>query len=194
MSTAMASEDQEWAQLLHTWEKLDVPKRWRAEIFEGAIKMTLPPAMPHGEIDAYVNRALVRALGDEWLVCHEIGHSIPHIRRLYVPDIAVLAAADVAEHRTSSQLPAELARLVVEIVSPSNARIDRVEKLWGYGQAGVPLYLLVDRFDVDGPSVTLYSDPADGHFREIRKVPFGKPVELPEPIGLTLETSDFSRR
>jgi Uma2 family endonuclease len=64
----------------------------------------------------------------------------------------------------------------------------------GYAHAPVPLYLLIDRYDEDGPAVTLSSDPLDGHYQRTMRVPFGESVELPEPIGLTLDTSDFPVR
>ncbi|MGW4804056.1 hypothetical protein [Kitasatospora sp. NPDC004272] len=48
-------------------------------------------------------------------------------------------------------------------------------------------HLLVDRFDRPGPTVTLYSEPSDGAYGQSVRVPFGKPVELPEPFGKPVE-------
>lgn len=194
MSVEMIGSDREWERMLLAWRELDVPEGWRAEIREEGIALTPPPAVGHADIDSVVNLALTTGLDRKWRVCHDLGLTIEHLKRLYEPDITVLAAERLRQFTDGTEIPVEYVELVVEIVSQSNARTDRVEKLWAFGQAGVPLYLLIDRFDADGPSVTLYSDPEDGHYRQIRKVPFGKPVELPEPIGLTLETSDFSRR
>ncbi|GAA2395735.1 hypothetical protein GCM10010420_21590 [Streptomyces glaucosporus] len=47
----------------------------------------------------------------------------------------------------------------VEITSPSNARHDRISEAAGYARAGVPLYLMVDRWAPGGPTVTLYGEP-----------------------------------
>ncbi len=55
---------------------------------------------------------------------------------------------------------------------------------WG----AVPLHLLVDR---DTSTVTLFSDPEDGEYPRRDLAPFGKPLPLPEPFGLDLETADF---
>jgi Uma2 family endonuclease len=79
----------------------------------------------------------------------------------------------------------------VEIVSKSNARMDRVEKLRAYAIAPVPLYLLIDRFADSGPSVTLFSEPLDGHYRHSEQVPFGAKITVPEPFGLVLDTKEF---
>jgi hypothetical protein len=65
-----------------------------------------------------------------------------------------------------------------------------VEKLSAYAQAPVPLYLLIDRFDAAGPTATLFSEPIDGHYQRAERVPFGKPVTLPDPIGAVIETWD----
>jgi Uma2 family endonuclease len=194
MSVEMVSNDRDWERMLQTWRELDVPEGWRAEILEGGITLTPGPGHGHNKISDRVHRALVGALGFEWIISQATDVAIPELLRLYRPDFTVFATTVIDRDPDGGELGVENAELVVEIVSRSNARTDRVEKLWAFGQAGVPLYLLIDRFDADGPSVTLYSDPADGHYRQIHKVPFGKPVELPEPIGLTLETSDFSRR
>ncbi|WP_268952318.1 Uma2 family endonuclease [Saccharopolyspora karakumensis] len=88
-------------------------------------------------------------------------------------------------------MPVEPALLVAEITWKSNADVDRKEKLWAYGQAEVPLYLLIDRFAEGGPAVFLHSDPQDGSYRKRELFPFGKPVELPAPFDLTIPTDEF---
>jgi hypothetical protein len=55
----------------------------------------------------------------------------------------------------------------------------------------VPLYLLIDRFDEDGPAVTLFYDPVDGHYQHVVRIPFGEKVSLPEPFGIDLDTGGF---
>jgi Uma2 family endonuclease len=81
--------------------------------------------------------------------------------------------------------------MAVEITSRSTARQGRTKKLWGYAHAPVPLYLLIDRFDQPGPTVTHFSEPVDGAYGQSVRTPFGKPVELPEPFGISLGTEGF---
>jgi Uma2 family endonuclease len=81
--------------------------------------------------------------------------------------------------------------LVVEIPAADKAEVCRGTKRHGYANAGVPLYLLIDRFDEDGPAVTLFSDPVDGHYQHVVRIPFGEKISLPEPFGIDLDTGGF---
>lgn len=77
--------------------------------------------------------------------------------------------------------------MTVEVTSrdtDTNKR-DRVEKPDGYAAAGIPLYLLVDR---DARSLTVHAEPKNGEYRSTRTYDFGDAVELPAPVGITLET------
>ncbi|MFD3509538.1 Uma2 family endonuclease [Nocardia sp. NPDC058666] len=78
--------------------------------------------------------------------------------------------------------------MAVEVTShdsDTNKR-DRVEKPTAYAEAGIPLYLLVDR---DTAEIVLYSEPNDGRYQEIRRYAFGRAVPLPDPIGITADTT-----
>ncbi|MFC6014513.1 Uma2 family endonuclease [Nocardia lasii] len=78
--------------------------------------------------------------------------------------------------------------MTVEVTShdsDTNKR-DRVEKPTAYAEAGIPLYLLVDR---DTAEIVLYSEPNDGRYQEIRRYAFGRAVPLPDPIGITADTT-----
>ena len=65
---------------------------------------------------------------------------------------------------------------------------DRVEKPVGYATAGIPLYLLIDR---DNRRVTVFSEPKDGRYQQAPSYPWGTPVDLPEPLGFTLDTQEL---
>lgn len=81
--------------------------------------------------------------------------------------------------------------MAVEITSSGNARHDRTKKLWAYAHAPVPLYLLIDRFDEHGPTVTLFSEPVNGAYQVSVRTSFGKRVTLPEPFDVELATEGF---
>ena len=191
MSTASLGLGGDWDALLRVWQELDVPEGWRAEILEAGVTMTPPPGNGHNVIAGRLIRRLATALRDDWDVYTTLGVSVRGIKRLYEPDLVVVPRADLNSRPDREPVPASLAKLVVEIVSRGNARTDRVEKLWAYAQAPVPLYLLIDRFDEAGPTVTLYSEPEDGHYQRSERVPFGEAITLPPPIGLVLETKEF---
>jgi hypothetical protein len=75
--------------------------------------------------------------------------------------------------------------------SKSNASQDRVSKPAAYATAGIPLYLLVDRWAPGGPTATLYGEPEGEVYRVLRAVKFGDPIELPEPFDVIIDTGEF---
>ena len=186
-----AANDSSWDALLRTWQQLDVPEGWRAEIVEEGIRMTLPPGNGHNVIAGRVHRALLGVISQDWDVYQTLAISVVSMQRLYEPDLVVVPVAELSGRRESEPVPGDRARLAVEIVSRSNARMDRVEKLRAYAIAPVPLYLLIDRFADSGPSVTLFSEPVDGHYRHSEQVPFGAKITVPEPFDLVLDTKEF---
>ncbi len=62
---------------------------------------------------------------------------------------------------------------------------DRVEKRDGYAIDGIPVYLLIDRDDC---TLTVFSEPDDGTYKQHPSYPYGATVTLPGPVGITLET------
>ncbi|MDA2803765.1 Uma2 family endonuclease [Nocardiopsis suaedae] len=127
----------------------------------------------------------------EWEIFPTVGVQVPHVEKLYVPDLCVIPS-DVFPTAKPPVEGAE-ALLVVEITSPSNVEHDRKKKRWAYAHAPVSLYLLVDAYDVSGPSVTLFSHPNNGDYGTITKERFGAQVHLPEPFGFDLETGAFPK-
>ena len=79
----------------------------------------------------------------------------------------------------------------MEITSKGNADVGRKKKLWAYAQAEIPLYVLIDEFADEGPSVFVHSDPHGGSYGLREHVFFGKPIELPAPFDLSISTDDF---
>lgn len=189
METELGEQSASGDVLLRAWQDMDVPDGWRAEIINGAITVMPPPSIAHNRIGTRVNKALVRAVPDDWGVHQTLGLSIPRIGELYVPDFVVIpdAAVEAAQIAPS----AEDALLVVEIVSKHNAEQDRKKKLWGYAHGQVPLYLLIDAWEQNGPTVVLYEQPQNGRYHHATTVEFGDSIILPKPFDLELDTSEF---
>lgn len=79
--------------------------------------------------------------------------------------------------------------MAVEVTSTddgTNSR-DRQEKPAAYAATGVPVHLLVDR-DSGEAVVHINPDRKSGCYRDIHRAPFGEPVTLPDPVGITLDT------
>lgn len=178
-----------WEEIVHTWETTDVPQGWRAEITERGIVMTPPPNNAHNLIADLIDRALRQQLREDLAIVPMLGVRIDPFERLYMPDLAVVAAADLRNE--GSHLRADQLIMAAEITSPRTASDDRTEKKSGYAAGGVPLYLPVDRYAPDGPAVTLFSHPAGSAYRDSHQVPFGEAIRLPEPFDHDLATGAF---
>lgn len=183
-----------WDYLLSTWQELDVPEGWRAEIDEGQITLVPPPDDGHNLIAEQVHWAVRNAAPDGWGVFQTLGLFLYRDERLFIPDLVVVPKKLIAERarkKEKAPLAAAEAALAVEITSRGNASHDRSAKLHAYANGDVPLYLLIDRYDEGGPAVTLFSDPHEGRYRTGLRKPFGEPVPLPEPFTGELDTSEF---
>lgn len=187
------SETPAWHLLLEAWRELDVPEGWRAEIDEGKIALVPPPHAHHNGIVAAVQRRLYTCLPEELEIYQTLGVHIACLDRLYVPDLVVMPTELIAAVPPGRSQPVDAseALLVAEVTSRDNARDDRTKKYRAYARAQVPMYLLIDRYDTRGPMATLFTEPQDGAYEQSEPVPFGKPLTLPEPFGVTIDTSVF---
>ncbi|MEH0576161.1 MULTISPECIES: Uma2 family endonuclease [Streptomyces] len=180
----------EWDEAVWVWRHTVVPKGCRAETIDGLVSVTPVSAGVGHVVAERVTRSLYEVIPPDWGVYQWLGTAVPSRLGLYVPDLVVLprepGGAGADDH-----VPASAARLVVEITSKATAHHDRFTKPAGYATAGVPLYLLIDAIAPDGPAVTLHTDPEDGAYRRLTTAAFGEPVQLPEPFGLALDTTDF---
>jgi Uma2 family endonuclease len=107
----------------------------------------------------------------------------PAISKLRNPDLTYLP--EEAMTTTDSALPAELALIAVEIVSPSNPENDWEGKVRDYPLMHIPLYLLVDTRQ---KSVTLLSEPENGRYRRREDAAFGETIHVPAPFDFVLKT------
>lgn len=190
--TVTADREIGWDELLRAWLEIDAPKNWRAEIIDGEIVMTPPPAGPHHTTVGLLTEMLVPAKPSGCGVFHTLGVVIPTSLGGYIPDLCVVPYDRLPESPDGAgYVPADAVLLAVEVTSKRNADHDRKAKKWGYAHGGVPLYLLVDRFDDDGPVISLFSSPIDGAYQETITVRFGKPINLPAPFDLEIPTDSF---
>ncbi len=83
--------------------------------------------------------------------------------------------------------------MTVEITSydSDTHKRDRVDKPQAYAEAGIPVYLLIDR---DQLSVLVHTepDPEDG-YRVVHKFKLGGKVTLPDPVGIELDTEELKQ-
>jgi len=187
--TVSQEPDQSWDDLVRFWEEMEWPEGSRVEIIEGIVTVSPAPANQHNLITAAVQRRLYSVIPEDWEIFQTLAVAVPSRLGMFIPDLVVAPTGDV--DGPGNYIPAAAAELVVEVTSRSNARHDRVSKPAAHAAAGIPLYLLIDRWAQGGPTVTLYGEPAGDVYRVLRAGKFGEQIVLPKPFDLKLDTSVF---
>ncbi|MFI5768174.1 Uma2 family endonuclease [Streptomyces sp. NPDC051658] len=180
---------QEWDDLVRIWEETDAPEGCKVQIIEGIVTVEPPPSKNHNTTAELVQRRLYGVIPEDWGIYQRLAVSVPGRAGLYIPDLVVVPDAVVIG--PGNRVPAEEARLVVEITSQANANHDRIGKVHGYAKAGVELFLLLDPWHSGRPTATLCGEPDSGTYRVLDTVEYGEKLTLPEPFGLDLDTGIF---
>ncbi|MFG2030623.1 Uma2 family endonuclease [Streptomyces sp. NPDC048825] len=102
-----------------------------------------------------------------------------------VPDLSIVEADFQDTHVQHNCYAPHAFRLVLEVTA-CNWSDDLCLKVECYAQAGIPVYLIVDRRHDE---VLLYQDPVDGMYPEPRRYKRGQRVHVPESVGATFELS-----
>jgi Uma2 family endonuclease len=187
-SALAASAQRELADLEEVYQSLEIPGH-RVELLDGCVVVSPTASRPHSRVVQRLVRALserIDAEGWEWhanLTLH-----VAATRERLIPDLMI--APPEAPQFSNEELYGHGALLVVEVTSPSTRGRDRVAKQRAYAQAGVPLYLIADGL-TDPATVRLLGDPHGAAYGRCDQVNAGKPVPLPEPFGITLDTGSL---
>jgi Uma2 family endonuclease len=189
MTTMLADSGLTWADVLRTWSELEVPEGWRPEITPRGIVMTPPPSGAHNLTAETIHGALKVAVEDSLGVFQTLGVGIPSIGGIFIPDLCVVAREHVPDG--TEPVASEYVVLAVEITSRYNAAHDRKRKRWAYAHGAIDQYLLIDAFDEDGPTVSLFSNPAEGVYRNAVRMAFGQIISLAAPVKVDLDSRLF---
>ncbi|MDA8368477.1 MAG: Uma2 family endonuclease [Nocardiopsaceae bacterium] len=173
--------------LFNTLDDLDVPRGYKAEILgDGGIVMSPSPSGLHQHNIWELDESLRSALPPRIRTEDHLEIRMPHLGRSVIPDL--FAAPIEVLATTEHHIPPDDVLLVAEVVSPGSQERDRDVKLGIYPAAAIPLYLLIDPIRA---TATLYATPRNGEYLESETVTFGKPLKLPEPFGIDLDTGRF---
>jgi Uma2 family endonuclease len=156
----------------------------KVEFSGDTVIMQLPPPAVHQRNLYVVARQFDAHLPEGYLPSQNTDLESPAVGKLRNPDLTYLP--EDAMTTTDSALPAELALIAVEIVSPSNPENDWEGKVRDYPLMAIPLYLLVDARQ---KTVTLLSEPENGRYRRREDAAFGEDVHIPPPFSFALDTS-----
>lgn len=185
--TVSHEPEQSWDDVVRFWEGMDGPEGSKVEIIEGIITVSPAPSAAHNGITWKIQRSLTRVLPEDWGIYQTLALAVPSRLGMFIPDL-VVAPEGVLE---GNYIPAAAAEFVAEVTSTSNARHDRISKPAAYAAAGIPFYLLVDRWAPGGPTATLYGEPKSDVYRVLSAVKFGETIKLPAPFDLDIDTSEF---
>ncbi|MGI8330222.1 Uma2 family endonuclease [Actinomadura scrupuli] len=184
METAHTMDDEREPTLREIHESLDIPG-CRVEIIGERIIVSPTPIMQHGKIVFWLGDVL-RELCEtnNWARLPQTTVDLLTTEERFVPDL-VLCPEDKSPDG-DWLLPPEHTILVVEVVSASSRNDDYKSKEESYAKNGIPMYLIVDPFLA---RLTLCTEPSDRGYRMVHSVDVGEKLDLPEPLGITLDTA-----
>ena len=182
--------DSEWDELVWFWGQSNVSRGCRVEIIEGLVTVTPYSAQAHRGTVEHLHRRFCEVIPEDWGVYQRLTLAVPPRLGLYVPDAAVVPEGALLTTDLDF-VDAGRAELVVEVTSRATARHDRVNKPAAYASAGIPLYLLVDRWAPEGPTAPLYGEPQGDVYRPLAVAKFGELLTIPAPFDLVIDTGEF---
>ena len=161
------------------------PETVTLEFIDGRIGEKAVPDGDHGRIIQWLTRICMQHRPELWLDSQQ-GLRVETYRSGFARPDGSLIPADAFAGQGEWADPAPVL-MAVEVTSydSDTDRRDREEKPRAYAEARIPIYLLIDR---DTCEVLVHSEPDGVRYECTARIPFGKNVDLPDPVGITLET------
>lgn len=155
------------------------------EMISGKLGVKPVPDGIHDTIVSWLSRICIQARPDLWFYA-ERGLAVETYRagRAKADGLLTEGPSFLDDKDWADPAPVLLVIEVTSADADTNQR-DRVEKPRAYAESDIPVYLLIDR---DSHEVVVHSDPDGTRYETVSRRPFGKPVLLPEPVGITLDT------
>ncbi|HZV49606.1 MAG TPA: Uma2 family endonuclease [Candidatus Dormibacteraeota bacterium] len=160
----------------------------RHELVEGRLLVSPPPSGPHQVLALRLARLLDDAAPPELQTVEGLGVRVPG-GSVLVPDILVAEREAVLQDRSDVLDPGAV-RLVVEIVSPGSAAMDRLTKPALYARAGIPHLW---RVELEEGSVVVLRLGEDGEYAVRGVARRGGPLQLDAPFPLRLDPTALDR-
>jgi Uma2 family endonuclease len=164
------------------WKSLELPEGYRAEIIEGAIEVSPTGSKRHSKVSYRLRKALQAYLDSAYVVDNDM--NICHEYKTFIPD-CYISREDDEDYMSDDglSLDASAVELVAEVVSPGwdGTTRDRQRKRRAYARAGIPVYILIDDYDLHG-TVTIMTSPSptEAVYQAAIRVPYGKEAAIPE--------------
>ncbi|MEU6352389.1 Uma2 family endonuclease [Streptomyces sp. NPDC047072] len=161
------------------------PETVRLEFIRGKVQVKPVTDGNHDQIVAWLQRLCMQHRPELWLY-GDRGMKVERYRKGRARPDGVLAPFGFpVGHGDWSEAAGVLMAVEVTSHDSDTHQRDRVDKPDGYAATGIPVYLLIDRDDC---TVTVFTHPEDGRYRQQVNKPFGATVQLPEPVNILLDT------
>ncbi|MGX6603159.1 Uma2 family endonuclease [Micromonosporaceae bacterium Da 78-11] len=159
----------------------------RIELIDGGLWVSPAPNRPHQDISYLLVTAIRSAARTAGLRAHEAINVRLASGRIVIPDLVVAQVS-----RLGGVADAVDVVLVGEITSPSNAAIDRVQKMQFYAAAGIGWYLLVEPDMAEYESIVLRLFRLQGgHYVEHAVADHGQTLVSDNPFPLEVATESL---
>jgi Uma2 family endonuclease len=184
-ASQMAVEDFET--LAEVAENFTVPVR--LEFINGRIGAKGMTDGDHSEIVRWLHERCMQFRPDLGVYADGLGLEVETYRQGRArPDLVLAPRRSFAgQGEWGDPQPVLMAVEVTSYDSDTNRR-DRREKPAAYAEAGIPVYLLVDR---QAGIVTAHFSPSPIGYRGTHMAKFGDRLAIPEPVGFELNTEEL---
>lgn len=175
-----------------TVDDLDrLPDGLHYEIIDGSLLVSPPPAAFHQVSALRLVHQIEAQMPEAWEVLSPSGVDVAV--SYLEPDIVVVRAAAIDPN--PKRFAAADMLLVVEVISPSNASIDRHEKPLRYAEVGIPHFWRVELEGDRSPYLVRYGlDESGVKYRELGTVHAGDEETVDIGFPVTLRPAEFLGR
>jgi Uma2 family endonuclease len=171
-------------------DQIDVGPHCRVEIIDGVVVVSPVPVIWHEKACQWLLLSFLEACkANDWFPDSAGEIELPPTGDLIVPDLMILRDPSTLPDFETVR-PLDRVLLAAEVISPSSIQRDREVKPRACALAGIPLYLLVDRF-TKPVTISLHSKPGKDGYTEVTTVIAGEKLRLPAPFDLALDTSSL---
>ena len=162
----------------------------RAEIINGALIVSPVPVFWHERVSRWLVRSFDGVCdANDWFGDSAGEIELPPTGDVICPDFMILRDASTVPDLESTR-PLDRVLLAAEVISASSIERDREVKPRACALAGIPLYLLVDRF-TKPVTISLHREPGANGYARVKTVTAGEKIRLPAPFDLHLDTSSL---
>jgi Uma2 family endonuclease len=160
----------------------------RAEIIEGQIVVSPTPVFWHEKVCRWLETSFDGVCeANDWFADRAGEIQLPPTGDLIEPDLMILRDPNTIPDLESLR-PLDRVLFAAEVISAFSVRADRKVKPRACALAGIPFYLLVDRF-TKPVTISLHSGPGPDGYTKVKTVTAGEKLRVPAPFDLTLDTS-----